>query len=103
MQMLKRSIGILLLLAFLSVKYTVLFSQTKAATKTNWSQSTEDPSKENKEKEEETKEPKSPFDELFYDESRDYLIDLPSRAIAIHYLPGSTTAYLSSWDLPPEA
>ena len=103
MDVMKRSIGILLLLAFLSVKYTVLFSQTKVAVKTDWSQSTEDPSKENKEKEEETKEAKSPFDELFCDDIDLVSIHFPSRIIDIPYKRSSTTAYLSSWYLPPEA
>jgi hypothetical protein len=109
MNVLKRSIGILLLLAFLSVKYTVLFSQVKEANRTDWSNSTEDPSKEtknneeeNKDKEEETKEAKSPFDELFCDDLRLLNIHLLSQTINAHYLQRSATAHLPSWHLPPE-
>lgn len=100
MQTLKRFVGILLLLAFLSVKCTILFSQTKEQVKTAWTPS-EDQSENNSEKEEETKEVKSPFDELVYDVDLIY-VDLPSRTIHTHYLQGAVTHYLSSVYLPPE-
>jgi hypothetical protein len=103
MHMLKRSIGVLLLLAFLSVKYTVIFGQTKQLVKTHWSQSAENPAEENKEKEEETKEPKSPFDELYCQEQPVIAFQMPSLIINTNYLQISTTAYLPSLYLPPEA
>ena len=101
--MLSRSIGILLLLAFLSVKYTVIFGQTKQLVKTHLSQSTEDPAEENKEKEEETKEAKSPFDELYCPGQPIIAFQVPSQIIDTNYLQVSTTAYLPSLYLPPEA
>ena len=101
MQTLKRFLGILLLLAFLSVKYTILFSQTKEQVKTALTQS-EDKSENNNEKEEKTKEVKSPFDELLYGDVEMIYVDLPSRTISTHYLQGAITHYLSSVYLPPE-
>jgi hypothetical protein len=103
MDMMKRYIGVLLLLAFLSGKYTLLFGQTKESVQTHWSKSTEDPSEENKEKEEETKEPKSPFDELFYHDSPFLKVYFPSRTVNTQYLLIDPSPYLSSMYLPPEA
>jgi hypothetical protein len=103
MSVMKRYIGVLLLLAFLSGKYTLLFGQTKESVQTHWSKSTEDPSEENKEKEEETKEVKSPFDELFYYESPLFRVSLPSRMVITQYLLIDPSPYLSSLYLPPES
>ena len=103
MNVMKRYIGVLLLLGFLSGKYTMLFGQTTESIKTHWSKSTEDPSEENKEKEEETKEAKSPFDELFYHENPLVRIYLPSRTVNTQYLLIDPSPYLSSTYLPPEA
>ncbi|MEJ7560699.1 MAG: hypothetical protein WKF66_20480 [Pedobacter sp.] len=99
--MIKRSIGILLLLAFLSVKYTVIFSQSKGVVKAHWTGSTEDPANESKEKEDERKEAKSLFDE-FYQESLLIALEMPSQRLNTNYLLSSTTAYLPSLYLPPE-
>lgn len=103
MNVMKRYIGVLLLLAFLSGKYTLLFGQTKESVQTHWSKSTEDPFEESKEKEEETKEAKSPFDELFYHESPSLSLSLPSKTVNTQYLQVEPSPYLSSWYLPPEA
>lgn len=103
MNVMKRYIGVLLLLAFLSGKYTMLFGHTQESIKTHWSKSTEDPSDESKEKEEETKEAKSPVDELLYHESPSLNVNLPSRTVNTQYLLIDPSPYLSSWYLPPEA
>jgi hypothetical protein len=103
MDILKRSIGILMLLAFLSGKYTMLFNQTKESIKIHWSKSAEDPTEENKEKEEERKETSSYFDE--YLSFNSLLMDVfqMSQKLNTHYLLSHSPPYLSSYYLPPEA
>jgi hypothetical protein len=98
----KRYIGVLILLAFLSGKYTMLFGQTKESVNTHWSKSTEDPSEESKEKEEENKEIKSPFDELFYHEILLSPIEFPSSEVNTRYLIIDTSPYLPALFLPPK-
>ena len=103
MGVLKRYIGVLILLAFLSGKYTMIFSQTKESVNTHWSKSAEDPSEESKEKEEENKEVKSPIDELFYDETLLSAIEFPSSEVNTRYLIIDTSPYLPALYLPPKA
>jgi hypothetical protein len=100
--MLKRSIGVLLLLAFLSVKYAVIFGQIKQTVKAQSSQSPDDSSEESKEKEEETKEAHSTFDELYCQDQPQIVFQMPSRIINTYYFQISTTAHLPSLYLPPE-
>ncbi|MES2827361.1 MAG: hypothetical protein V4687_04380 [Bacteroidota bacterium] len=98
--MLNKGIAICLLLFFIAVKCTVLFSRVADQSVIAWS----DQSEEQGDQQEETKEPKQSekeFDE-FFQSAHHFSFYIPS--LKLH--PGTSkspiTEYLPSPDLPPE-
>lgn len=98
----KKLIGILLLLSLLTVKYSPIYSAIHIKASVSMDGSADD-AEENAGADEESKQSETPVDELLHYYQLSFVIPSNSITKVIPANLGSTSQYLSSPYLPPEA